>query len=115
MAGGSCNAAAVLVGLNKLWNLNLSEEELREIGLKLGADVPFCISGGTALAEGIGEKLTYIKGLSKDIIILVCKPNIFVSTKEVYQGLDLKNIKNRPDNKLLIECLENDNIEFISK
>ena len=96
MAGGSSNAAAVLVGLNKLWKLNLSEVRLQEIGLKLGADVPFCISGNAALAQGIGEELTYIKGLSKDTVILVCKPNLFVSTKEVYEGLDLQNIKNRP-------------------
>ena len=94
MAGGSSNAAAVLVGLNKLWNLNLSEVRLQEIGLKLGADVPFCISGSAALAQGIGEELTYIKGLSKDTVILVCKPNLFVSTKDVYEGLDLQNIKN---------------------
>ena len=100
MAGGSCNAAAVLVGHNKLWNLNLSEKELQEIGLTLGADVPFCISGNAALAQGIGEELTYIKGLSKDTSILVCKPNLFVSTKDVYQGLDLENIKDRPDNEL---------------
>ena len=115
MAGGSSNAAAVLVGLNKLWNLNLSEVKLQEIGLKLGADVPFCISGGAALAEGIGEKLTSIKGLSEDTIILVCKPNLFVSTKDVYQGLDLENIKNRPDNKFLIQCLEDGNINLLAK
>ena len=115
MAGGSSNAAAVLVGLNKLWNLNLSEVNLQEIGLKLGADVPFCISGGAALAEGIGEKLTSIKGLSEDTIILVCKPNLFVSTKDVYQGLDLENIKNRPDNKFLIQCLEDGNINLLAK
>ena len=69
MAGGSSNAAAVLVGLNKLWKLNLSEVRLQEIGLKLGADVPFCISGNAALAQGIGEELTYIKGLSKDCLL----------------------------------------------
>ena len=115
MAGGSSNAAAVLVGLNELWNLNLSNEELKELGFKLGADVPFCIEGKTALAQGVGEELTYIKGLSDDISILVCKPELFVSTKEVYEGLDLKNIKNRPDNKYLIKCLENNDIESLSK
>ena len=115
MAGGSSNAAAVLVGLNKLWNLNLSKESLQKIGLKLGADVPFCICGSAALAQGIGEDLTYIKGLSKDTIILVCKPNLFVSTKEVYEGLELQNIKKRPDNKLLVECLEKENITLLSK
>ena len=114
MAGGSSNAAAVLVGLNKLWNLNLSEVRLQEIGLKLGADVPFCISGSAALAQGIGEELTYIKGLSKDTVILVCKPNLFVSTKDVYEGLDLQNIKNRPDNKFLIECLKKGNINLLA-
>ena len=115
MAGGSSNAAAVLVGLNKLWNLGLSEDELRELGLKLGADVPFCISGGSALAEGIGEKLTYIDGLNEDVKILVCKPDIFVSTKEVYQSLDFENIENRPDNKLLIERLKNNDIYTVSQ
>ena len=115
MAGGSCNAAAVLVGLNKLWNLNLSEKELQEIGLTLGADVPFCISGNAALAQGIGEDLTYIKGLPRDTSILVCKPNLFVSTKDVYEGLDLDNIKDRPDNELLIKCLEKGNIKLLSE
>lgn len=115
MAGGSSNAAAVLVGLNELWNLNLSNEELKELGFKLGADVPFCIEGKTALAQGVGEKLTYIKGLSEDISILVCKPELFVSTKEVYEGLDLENIKNRPNNQYLIKCLENNDIESLSK
>ena len=115
MAGGSSNAAAVLVGLNELWNLNLSNEELKELGFKLGADVPFCIEGKTALAQGVGEELTYIKGLSEDISILVCKPELFVSTKEVYEGLDLENIKNRPNNQYLIKCLENNDIESLSK
>ena len=115
MAGGSSNAAAILVGLNKLWNLNLSEKELKELGFKLGADVPFCIVGKAALAQGVGEELTYIKGLPDDISILVCKPELFVSTKEVYEGLDLKNINIKPDNKYLINCLENNEIELLSK
>ena len=65
MAGGSSNAAAILVGLNKLWNLNLSDQTLEELGLKLGADVPFCINGGAVLASGIGEELTPIKDYLK--------------------------------------------------
>lgn len=115
MAGGSSNAAAVLVGLNKLWNLKLSEEELQRIGFKLGADVPFCILGKAALAQGVGEELTYIKGLPESTKILVCKPDLFVSTKEVYQGLDLSNIEKRPNNQYLIECLENEDIQSLSK
>ncbi|MEG1409250.1 MAG: 4-(cytidine 5'-diphospho)-2-C-methyl-D-erythritol kinase [Terrisporobacter sp.] len=115
MAGGSSNAAAVLVGLNRIWQLNLSEKELEEIGLKLGADVPFCIEGGSALAKGIGEELTNIDGLSEDINILICKPDIFVSTKEVYQALDIKELKKRPNNKKLIDALKNKDLEFISQ
>ena len=69
---------------------------------------------GAALAQGIGEELTYIKGLSKDTVILVCKPNLFVSTKDVYEGLDLQNIKNRPDNKFLIEFLKKGNINLLA-
>ena len=115
MAGGSSNAAAVLVGLNKLWNLNLSEERLEEIGLKLGADVPFCIKGGAVLAEGIGEKLTPIKGLNEDVSILICKPDLFVSTKEVYECLDSKQIDKRPDNQFLIQCLKNNETKKLAE
>lgn len=115
MAGGSSNAAAVLVGLNKLWNLNLSKDKLKEMGLKLGADVPFCIEGEASLAENIGEKLTNIDGLSKDAFILVCKPELFVCTKEIYEAIDSKIIKKRPDNKLLIRLLKENNIELLSK
>ncbi|WP_122640873.1 4-(cytidine 5'-diphospho)-2-C-methyl-D-erythritol kinase [Romboutsia sp. Marseille-P6047] len=115
MAGGSSNAAAVLVGLNKMWNLNLSDKKLQELGFKLGADVPFCIVGNAALAKGVGEELTYIKGLPKDVSILVCKPELFVSTKEVYEGLDLSNIKIRPNNEYLIQCLKNNDIDSISR
>ena len=115
MAGGSSNAAAVLVGLNKLWNLNLSNQQLEKIGLKLGADVPFCINGGAVLASGIGEELTPIKGLTKDVCILVCKPDLFVSTKEVYECLDSKDIDKRPNNKFLIECLKNEDTRQLAE
>ena len=115
MAGGSSNAAAVLVGLNKLWNINLSNQQLEKIGLKLGADVPFCINGGAVLASGIGEELTPIKGLTKDVCILVCKPDLFVSTKEVYECIDSKDIDKRPNNKFLIECLKNEDTRQLAE
>ena len=114
MAGGSSNAAAVLVGLNQLWQLKLSENKLKELGLKLGADVPFCIGGQTALAENIGEKLTKIDGLSENIFILVCKPELFVSTKEIYEDIDWKIIEKRPNNKLLIQLLKENKIQQIA-
>ncbi|MGL5641014.1 MAG: 4-(cytidine 5'-diphospho)-2-C-methyl-D-erythritol kinase, partial [Paraclostridium sp.] len=71
--------------------------------------------GGSSLAQGIGEELTKIDGLSEDINILVCKPEIFVSTKEVYQSLDIKKLKKRPDNQKLIHALKNKDIKFISE
>ena len=114
MAGGSSNAAAVLEGLNQLWQLKLSENKLKELGLKLGADVPFCIGGQTALAENIGEKLTKIDGLSENIFILVCKPELFVSTKEIYEEIDSKIIEKRPNNKLLIQLLKENKIQQIA-
>lgn len=107
LAGGSTNCAGVLVGLNKMWNLNLTKEKLKEIGLKLGADVPFCIEGGTKLATNIGEKLKDLPSLEDNVYILVCKPDLFVSTKDVYSNIDINNLENRPNNKYLIECLKN--------
>lgn len=115
MAGGSSNAAAILVGLNQLWGLDLNKNELKDLGLKLGADVPFCIEGGSSLAENIGEELTKIKGLSQDVFILVCKPELFVSTKEIYEAIDSKVIDKRPNNKLLMELLKENNINLLSK
>jgi 4-diphosphocytidyl-2-C-methyl-D-erythritol kinase len=87
LGGGSADAAGVLVGLNKLWNLGLSDEALAEMALGIGADVPFCLKGGTALAEGIGEKLTTLPTLPECRIALV-KPPFPVSTAEVYKGWD---------------------------
>lgn len=115
MAGGSSNAAAVLVGLNRIWDLGLNQLELKDIALQLGADVPFCITGGSALAQGIGEELTDIKGLNENIHILICKPNIFVSTKEVYQSLDMNEIKKRPDNQKLIDALQVNDVKYVSE
>ena len=115
MAGGSSNAAAILVGLNRLWNLRLSKDELRTIGLELGADVPFCIEGGSYLASGIGEELVKIIGLQENVSILVCKPNIFVSTKDIYQTLNVNTINKRPDNKYLMDLLVNFEVEQLAK
>lgn len=105
LAGGSADAAAVLKGLNQLWRLNLSVEELQKIGLQLGADVPYCLMGGSALAEGIGEKLTPLK-LEKPLWVVLVKPTHSVSTREVYQGLQLDQVMKRPDNLGLINAME---------
>ncbi len=84
MAGGSTNAAAVLVIMNKLFNVNASLEVLKEIGLKIGADVPYCIEGGTALCEGIGEIITPLKPFENKILV-VLKPNLGYLLKKFIQ------------------------------
>lgn len=112
MAGGSTDAAAVLVLMNKVFNINASLGELRKIGLKIGADVPYCIEGGTALCEGIGEKITKLNDF-KDKILLIVKPNFGVSTKEVYGALDLNKIYKHVDIEGLIMAMEKDDIKYV--
>lgn len=109
LAGGSTDAAATLWGMNKLFDLNLSLEELQEIGVTLGADVPYCLMGGTALSEGIGEILTPLPPFP-NCHILVVKPKINVSTKSVYENLDLSSIKTRPNIDGIIEGIENNDL-----
>lgn len=96
MAGGSSNAAAVLFGMNRMFSLGLSQKELMERGVKLGADIPYCIMRGTVLAEGIGEILTPLSPMPK-CYVLIAKPAISVSTKMVYEKLDSHEIEDHPD------------------
>lgn len=112
LAGGSTNGAAVIKGINELYSLNVSKDEMMEIGLKLGADVPFFFEGGTCLAEGIGEKLTKLSDVSCSIV--VAKPPIFVSTKYVYQNLKLDEIVIHPNTKRLIEYIKENNIRHLA-
>ena len=105
LAGGSSDAAATLRGLNRLWELNLSFQELGEIGQQIGSDVPFCIRGGTALAKGRGEILTQLQPMPSCWVVLA-KPSIGVSTADVYKNLNLKQI-NHPDIKKMIQCINN--------
>lgn len=96
MAGGSSDAAAAFVGVNRLFHLGLSEEELMKRAVQVGADVPYCVMRGTALAEGIGEKLTRLPDLP-GCYILIGKPGINVSTRTAYENLALNEIRRRPD------------------
>ena len=96
MAGGSTDAAATLKAVNQLFRFGKTKEELMELGVKIGADVPYCILGGTALAEGIGERLTPLPPMP-DCHLLVAKPDINVSTKYVYTALDAAPILFHPD------------------
>ena len=105
LAGGSTDAAAVLMGTNKLFHLGLSLEELMVRGKKLGADVPYCLLGGTALAEGIGEVLTPLPDMPS-CSILLAKPPVSVSTKEVYGALRADEIEVHPDIDGMVEALK---------
>ncbi|WP_294388356.1 4-(cytidine 5'-diphospho)-2-C-methyl-D-erythritol kinase [uncultured Clostridium sp.] len=113
LAGGSTDAAAVLKLMNKIFEVNASDEELMNIGLKLGADIPYCINGGTALCEGIGEKITTLQPFKDKILVLV-KPSFGVSTKEVYKSFNLDRVRVHPKTDSLIEAMENDDLYYVA-
>ncbi|GAB1475779.1 4-(cytidine 5'-diphospho)-2-C-methyl-D-erythritol kinase [Bacillota bacterium] len=135
LAGGSADAAAVLHGLNTLWECGLTVSELMNLGLRLGADVPFCIMGQTAanaaaaefpclitpsgesvstcaLAEGIGEILTPLKPL--EAFVILCKPDISVVTAEIYKSLVLEDISKRPDTAAIISGLQHGDFHAVT-
>ena len=113
LAGGSSDCAATLIGINELCGLGLDIEKLCEIGVKLGADGPFCIRKGTMLAEGIGEILTPLTPLT-GIPVLLIKPNISISTPYVYKHLKLNELDYHPDNKAVISYIKDKNIKKIA-
>lgn len=113
LAGGSSDAAATLRGMNRLFGLGLTEEELCRLALKIGADVPFCVHGGTYLSEGIGEKLTKLEDVPQ-CTVLVAKPNFGVSTGYVYANLHVDKIKKHPDMDKVIECVNNKDLKGIA-
>ena len=114
LAGGSSNAAAVLFGMNRMFRLGLSQKSLMERGVKLGADVPYCIMRGTVLAEGIGEELKTLPAMPK-CTVLIAKPPISVSTKTVYEALDSKEITQHPDIDGIMEGLEQHDLRKIAE
>lgn len=114
MAGGSTDAATVLYLMNKEFNTNIPIEKLKKIALKIGADVPYCIEGGTALCEGIGEKITKLQSFNNKILVIV-KPNFGVSTKEVYKSLDINKIYKHVCTEKIIRAMYEDDLEFIAK
>lgn len=113
MAGGSTDAAAMLYGMNEIFELGLSRKQLMERGVKIGADVPYCLMRGTALAEGIGEKLKSLPPMVK-CPVLIAKPNISVSTKFVYQNLVLDENTIHPDIDGMIKNLKAGDLHAIS-
>jgi len=113
LAGGSTDAATVLVILNKLFNINAPLKELMDLGLQLGADVPYCITGGTALCENIGEVITKLEPFKNHILVVV-KPNFGVSTKEVYKNLEISKIYKHPKVDGIINYMEKDDLRAVS-
>ena len=114
LAGGSSNAAAVLFGINRMFSLGLSQKELMERGVTLGADVPYCVMRGTVLAEGIGEILTPLPACPK-CHVLIAKPPISVSTKMVYEKLDALEITEHPDIDGILNGLARKNIHKVAE
>ena len=113
LAGGSADAAGVIKAMNVLYSLSMSLGEMLELGLRVGADVPYCIMGGTVLAEGIGEKLTPLKPL-KNTWCVIAKPHFSISTKEAYEALRLDSIRRHPATERLISCIEAGDIKKLA-
>ena len=115
MAGGSSDAAAVLFGVNKMFRLGLTTEDLMERGVKIGADVPYCILRGTALSEGIGEVLTKLPA-GPQCQVLVAKPGINVATKFVYENLHANDLKpeQHPDIDGMIQAIQDQDLQGIA-
>ncbi len=105
MAGGSTDAAATFKGINQLYDLGCTMAELQQLGVKVGADVPYCIQGGTALSEGIGEILTALPD-APGCLVLVAKPDINVSTKYVYEHLDAAGLTYHPDIDGMVQAIK---------
>ncbi len=112
MAGGSADAATVLYGVNRMFRLGLSQKELMERGVRIGADVPYCLMRGTALSEGIGEVLTRLPA-APACKVIIAKPGISVSTKYVYGHLDAAGIKEHPDIDGMIEAIQEGSYEGV--
>lgn len=105
MAGGSTDAAAAMRAVNKLFDINRPLKELEKISVKIGADVPYCVQGGTVLSEGIGELLTNLPD-APQCILLIAKPDISVSTKYVYENLNLSQLKKHPEIDWVVDAIK---------
>lgn len=113
MAGGSADAAAALRGLNELFNMGYSVTELQELGVRLGADIPYCVAGGTMLSEGIGEILTPLPA-PPDCFLVIARPDINVSTGFVYGNLHADTLEYHPDIDGMIDAIQKGNMQGIT-
>lgn len=114
MAGGSTDAAAVFVAMNELFSLHMTQESMCELAVTIGADVPYCIVGGTVLAEGIGEKLTKLAD-APACTLLIAKPSVGVSTKYVYENLHADKLRQHPDIDGMLTAICEDDLDGVAK
>lgn len=114
MAGGSSDAAAVLRALNRAEGEPYTAEELARVGEQIGSDVPYCVLGGTALAEGRGEVLTPLPALPRCWVV-VCKPDFSVSTPELFRAIDSVRLRRRPDTAGVLQALDQGNLEGVAR
>lgn len=114
MAGGSTDAAAVFVAINELFSLHMTQESMCELAVTIGADVPYCIVGGTVLAEGIGEKLTKLAD-APACTLLIAKPSVGVSTKYVYENLHADKLRQHPDIDGMLTAICEDDLDGVAK
>lgn len=112
LAGGSSDGAQAIFGMNKLFNLNLELEEMLEIGGKFGSDIPYCMIGGTALATGLGEKITYLDPFP-ELHVLVVKPSFSMSTAVVYKNFNLDDVVEHPKTEIVIDAIKNNQRQLI--
>lgn len=113
MAGGSTDAAAAYRGVNRMFSLGMSEAEMQEMAVSIGADVPYCIQGGTALSEGIGEKLTGLPD-APDCFVVVAKPEVGVSTKYVYENLHADRLTHHPDIDGMADAIRQNDLKGVT-
>lgn len=105
LAGGSADCAAVLVGMNRLFDLGLSMKELESLAFLLGSDIPYCVQRGTVVSKGVGEILTPVKCPCPMCYVVLAKLPVSVSTATVYRGLDWQSVQNHPDTKGMIQAM----------
>ena len=114
LGGGSADGACVLRMLDKMFATGLEREELIQLGSNIGSDVPYCVFGGTKLAEGRGEVLTDLPPLPPCHIV-ICKPRFSFSTPELFRQINCKRIRSRPDTDGIIKSIENNDLEGIAR
>ena len=115
LAGGSTDCAAVLVGMNRLFDLHLAETELEELAGKLGSDIPYCVRRGTVLCEGVGEIMTNVEHSCPECHVVLAKLPVSVSTVSVYKGLKWDQVEKHPDTKAMLEAMEEGDVAKMGK